>query len=114
MRSFISLRPASRFGSLYRSGTRRRFGAITVYHAVGQSTTPEVGVVAGKRVGNAVKRNRAKRRLRAAIHAADLRQNTAYVVVASSGVLDAPFVELTNWLNRAVVGNDGITDKDEE
>ena len=85
-----------------------------MYHAAGQSSTPEVGVVAGKRVGNAVKRNRAKRRLRAAIHAADLRKNTAYVVVASSGVLEAPFVELTNWLNKVVVGNDGITDKDEE
>lgn len=82
--------------------------------ASGNSTTPEVGVVAGKRVGNAVKRNRAKRRLRAAIHAANLRQNTAYVVVASSGVLDASFVELTNWLDKAVVDTVGNTDKDEE
>lgn len=82
--------------------------------ASGTSTTPEVGVVAGKRVGNAVKRNRAKRRLRAAIHAANLRQNTAYVVVASSGVLDASFVELTKWLDKAVVDTVGITDKDEE
>jgi len=85
-----------------------------VIQATGQSTTPEVGIVAGKRVGNAVKRNRAKRRLRAAIHAASLRQNTAYVVVASSGVLDASFVELTNWLNKAVVDIDGNTDRDEE
>lgn len=82
--------------------------------ASGNSTTPEVGVVAGKRVGNAVKRNRAKRRLRAAIHAANLRQYTAYVVVASSGVLDASFVELTNWLDKAVVDTVGNTDKDEE
>jgi ribonuclease P protein component len=81
---------------------------------MGLSSTPEVGVVAGKRVGNAVKRNRAKRRLRAALHAADLRRNTAYVVVASSDVLDASFGELTNWLNTAVVGDDGITDKDKE
>jgi ribonuclease P protein component len=85
-----------------------------VVQAIGQSTTPEVGVVAGKRVGNAVKRNRAKRRLRAAIHATNLRQNTAYVVVASSDVLDAPFVELTNWLNKAVADTDGNTDRDEE
>ena len=82
--------------------------------ASGNSTTPEVGVVAGKRVGNAVKRNRAKRRLRAAIHAANLRENTAYVVVASSGVLDASFVELKNWLDKAVVDTVGNTDKDEE
>jgi ribonuclease P protein component len=85
-----------------------------VIQASGNSTTPEVGVVAGKRVGNAVKRNRAKRRLRAAIHAANLRQNTAYVVVASSGVLDASFVELSNWLDKAVVDTVGNTDKDEE
>lgn len=85
-----------------------------MFQATGQSTTPEVGVVAGKSVGNAVKRNRAKRRLRAAIHTADLRQNTAYVVVASSGVLDAPFVELMNWLNTAAVDDDGNKDKDRE
>jgi ribonuclease P protein component len=85
-----------------------------VIQATGQGTTPEVGVVAGRRVGNAVKRNRAKRRLRAAIHAANLRQNTAYVVVASSDVLDAPFVELTRWLNKAVADIDGNTDRDEE
>jgi ribonuclease P protein component len=85
-----------------------------VIQATGQSTTPEVGVVAGKRVGNAVKRNRAKRRLRAAIHAANLRQNTAYVVVASSDVLDASFVELTKWLNKAGVDTDGNTDRDKE
>lgn len=85
-----------------------------MFQAAGQRTTPEVGVVAGKRVGNAVKRNRAKRRLRAAIHATSLRRNTAYVVVASSDVLEAPFVELTNWLGRAVADGAGITDKDKE
>ena len=85
-----------------------------MFQAAGQGTTPEVGVVAGKRVGNAVKRNRAKRRLRAAIHATNLRPSTAYVVLASSDVLEAPFVELTNWLGRAVADGAGITDKDKE
>ena len=70
--------------------------------AVGQTSMPELGVVAGKGVGNAVQRNRAKRRLREAAQRAGLRPNTAYVVVASPDVLDAEFDELVGWLSNAV------------
>jgi ribonuclease P protein component len=60
-------------------------------------------VVAGKGVGNAVRRNRAKRRLREAAHHVGLRPNTAYVVVASPDVLDAQFADVADWLESAVV-----------
>jgi len=53
-------------------------------------------------VGNAVKRNRVKRRLREAARCTDLHPNTAYVVVASNEALDARFGDLADWLNRAV------------
>ncbi len=63
---------------------------------------PEVGVVAGKSVGNAVQRNRAKRRLREVANRVTFRHDTAYVVVASRDVLDAQFGELVNWMGEAV------------
>jgi ribonuclease P protein component len=62
-----------------------------------------LGVVAGKRVGNAAERNRAKRRLREVADRVDLAPNTAYVVVASPEVLYAPFGELKNWMENAIV-----------
>jgi ribonuclease P protein component len=71
------------------------------------SVVPEVGVVAGKKVGNAVKRNRAKRRLREAAHRAPLRNNTAYVLVASEAVVDVAFDDLVEWVTGAVSNEKG-------
>ncbi len=112
MRSFVSLRPGSRFGLIYRTGRRRRSGGITVLQAPGHLGTPQVGVVAAKNVGNAVQRNRAKRRLREAAHRVDLRPKTAYVVVASPEVLAAPFSELVDWLRSAITTDSGTRNKD--
>lgn len=63
---------------------------------------PEVGFVAGKRVGNAVRRNRAKRRMRAAAQHARFDQGHAYVVVASPEVPEVAFETLVEWLTSAV------------
>lgn len=73
---------------------------------------PEVGFVAGKRVGNAVQRNRAKRRLREIADVAGLQPHTAYVVVASPEVLDADYNELCRWMTDAVAI--GATARDED
>lgn len=58
--------------------------------------------MAGRRVGNAVVRNRAKRRLREATARVKLCEDTAYVVVAQRGLNDAPFDELVEWVGDAV------------
>lgn len=62
---------------------------------------PRVAIVAGKRVGNAVRRNRAKRRLRAAMERLRLRDGVAYIVIARSGVVEASFERLVEWLTEA-------------
>lgn len=98
----MSLRPSSRFARIYRTGRRTTRGAVTVIESEGTRDVPEVGVVAGKRVGNAVRRNRAKRRLRAAAMTAPLRPRRAYVIVAGPEVVDAPFSTLTAWVTDAV------------
>jgi ribonuclease P protein component len=112
VRSFVSLRPGSRFREIYRAAPRQRSGGITVLKARGDTATPHVGFVAGKNVGNAVQRNRAKRRLREAANEVDLEPNTAYVVVASPDVLGVQFDELVNWFARAIAAGSGDGDKD--
>jgi ribonuclease P protein component len=69
---------------------------------------PQVGIVASRRVGNAVKRNRAKRRLREAMMRIELQPDTAYVVVAPAGAVDMEFDELTRRLREVFDrGNEG-------
>src|SRR4051794_12941664 len=57
---------------------------------------PQVGFAVSRRVGNAVTRNRVRRRLRAALREDDLgmRADSAYLVGASPAAADATFAEL--------------------
>lgn len=55
---------------------------------------PRVGIVAGKKVGNAVNRNRAKRRLREAASQAKLRSHTDYILIAGPECNETAFRDL--------------------
>lgn len=100
----MSLRPASRFDEVYRDGVRSRHGSVTVFETAGRMDRPEIGFVAGRRVGNAVRRNRAKRRMREAAARAPFRPGRAYVLVASAEVPDQPFDDLVSAMRSAAVG----------
>jgi len=84
-----------------RVGTRRRAGGVTVITAPGRSGRPRVAVVAGRKLGSAVDRNRAKRRLREAVAVAPISDGHDYMVIASRAVLKAPFGDLVMWVRRA-------------
>lgn len=84
------------------SGRRSRRGGITVALHEGDGPGPRVGLVVGRRVGDAVLRNRAKRRLRHAIKNLSLEEGMDYVIIADREVLEIPFEELTARLRRAI------------
>ncbi len=101
-RPYRSLRSSAEFSRAYKTGTRRRCGSVTVVTAPGPAGPATVGFVAGKRVGSAVLRNRAKRRLREATARCVLKSDTVYVLIADRAVLNAPFASLVGAINRCI------------
>jgi ribonuclease P protein component len=68
---------------------------------------PRVGFTVTKKAGNAVQRNRIRRRLREAVrlHAAgDMAPGNDYVIVGRPEILTAPFGMLTSELSRRIRG----------
>ena len=65
---------------------------------------PKATVVAGRRVGSAVRRNRAKRRLRAALSLQTLPAGRDIVLVARPGADEAPFSQLCQETAQAGTG----------
>lgn len=76
---------------------------MTIVVADGDPGSPTVGFVAGKRVGHAVLRNRAKRRMREAASQIALKPDTVYVLVADRGVLTTDFDSLVKGIGRCLV-----------
>lgn len=64
----------------------------------GEGSLPRVAVVAGRKVGKAVERNRAKRKLRAAAQSADLSPATDYILIADADTSAIHVHELTDML----------------
>jgi ribonuclease P protein component len=84
-------------------GARRRVGGLIAFVAESEPGPPRVAVVAGRRIGGAVVRNRAKRRLREALARAPINDGHDYVVVATSdAVAGARWEDLVDWVRRAV------------
>src|SRR5690606_20776430 len=87
-----------------RRGEKRR-GRLFLVEALdrGDGGIPRVGYTVTKKVGNAVVRNRVRRRLREAVrtHAADdMTPGSDYVIVGRKDVLAAPFGQLQAELSR--------------
>ncbi|MBA2336724.1 MAG: ribonuclease P protein component [Acidimicrobiia bacterium] len=95
------------FSTIFQEGERRRHGDVVVIVAPGQPGPPQVGFVAGRKVGNAVRRNRAKRRLRAAVERVPLAEDTAYVVIGGPQVPDIDFERLMDWVTAVMGGGSG-------
>lgn len=102
---FVSLRSPAAFLAVYRTGTRSRRGGLLVLQARGLEGSPRLGFVAGKKVGNAVQRNRAKRRMREAARRVDLPSGFDVVLVATADVNTAAFPTLVGWLSDALEAN---------
>ncbi|MFP5333079.1 MAG: ribonuclease P protein component [Acidimicrobiia bacterium] len=99
---FESLRSPVRFREVLRHGGRRTVGDLTVVSLSSGGPGVRVGLVAGRRLGSAVSRNRIKRRVRHACRHVQFSPGWDHVVLPGPRVADVPFTTLVEWIGRAV------------
>ena len=76
------------FQYVYNKGKNAHSGSVVIFF-LPQNEIHKVGFTATKKLGNAVKRNRAKRRMRAVFREySDLLKDGSYVFVAKVGLFD--------------------------
>ncbi|MCO5073884.1 MAG: ribonuclease P protein component [Rhizobiaceae bacterium] len=104
-------RPLARLGTraeflAARNGEKRR-GRLFLLEVLDRHEEggPRVGYTVTKKVGNAVVRNRVRRRLREAVRlhaAADMVPGTDYVIVGRREIVSAPFADIAAELSRRI------------
>ncbi len=90
------------FLALRKEGIKVRSGLVTMVFAPSETQHPQLAFALHRRFGNAVKRNRARRRLKEAFTLLDSQNSVktgAYLISASPKVLQAPFKELIQQLS---------------
>lgn len=70
----------------------------------GRPGVPRLGLVVSRGSGNAVTRNRIKRRLRHAAREAQLQPGMDYIIIANRQVAEVTFTRIQGWLDRALEG----------
>lgn len=97
------LRKSSEFARLRESGLRAETAGFTIYCARSLTSGRQAGVVASRRIGNAVVRNRCKRLLREVfrLNAGALPESCAIALIARSRMLRYSFAELNQQFGKA-------------
>ena len=100
MRRMRSLATSEQFAAVFRRG-RAYFGSVVVVRVLPNGfDRSQLGLVVGKKVGCAVERNRAKRRIRQIVNGRALMPGWDVVVVARSGIRSAEFRDLERELDH--------------
>ncbi|MEA2073957.1 MAG: ribonuclease P protein component [Campylobacterota bacterium] len=99
---FNTLKLHKEFQYVYNKGKNQHSNSVVLFF-LPQNGIHKVGFTATKKLGNAVKRNRAKRRLRAIFreHSPQLKDGS-YVFVAKVGLFDSSHEKLTKDFKKVL------------
>ena len=103
MKYSVSLKSNRDFRRLYSRGKQAVAPTMVLYTRKNRLKENRLGITTGKKLGNAVTRNRIRRRLREIyrLHEAELRRGAELVVVARSRSVTAAYSELERDFLRA-------------
>ena len=96
MQRRFRLRRSAEFELLHRQGRRWRHSLLVLIVRANGQQDSRFGFSAGRRVGNAARRNRAKRRLREAVRRRidEVGPGWDCLLIARRALIDAPFVDV--------------------
>ncbi|RUM66835.1 MAG: ribonuclease P protein component [Sulfurospirillum sp.] len=98
MGRFSTLKKSGEFGYIYNNSKKSHSNYFILFYK--RANQKKIGFTASKKVGNAVKRNFAKRRLRSLfLEFEESILDGSYILVAKKQILDAPFLEVKKSLN---------------
>ncbi len=99
----VSLVLNTQFKKLYKKGNSQVFPSVVVYSKANGLPYNRLGITVSKKIGKAVVRNRAKRRLREVyrINSANILQGFDFVLVARGRTADCPYEKLSADLIQA-------------
>ncbi|MGD9717619.1 MAG: ribonuclease P protein component [Sulfurimonadaceae bacterium] len=90
------------FQSIYKKGKNAHSNSVVLFF-LPQNEIHSVGFTATKKLGNAVKRNRAKRRMRALFcEFSPSLQDGTYIFVAKQPLIDAPYEKLREEFRKVL------------
>ena len=113
MKSEVTLKENYEFRRLYQKGASAVGSCMVLYCRKNRLGRSRLGLTASVKLGNAVKRNRARRRLREVyrLNSLRLRQGWDIVLVARNRTLTAPWGELNDTFFRLCRKLDLLGDK---
>ena len=106
MLPFDKIKSNGEFHRAYAKGKCLNDRALAIYVFKNKGRGRRLGITTGKKLGNAVTRNRARRIIREAFRkiSPQLRNNRDYVIVARSGIINLKSTDIYNIL-LARLGN---------
>ncbi|MEA3229254.1 MAG: ribonuclease P protein component [Campylobacterota bacterium] len=99
---FNTLKLHKEFQRIYNKGKNQHSNSVVLFF-LPQSGTKKIGFTATKKIGNAVKRNRAKRKLRAAfIQYSNSLKDGTYIFVAKHSLVESSHEQFINDFNKVI------------
>ncbi len=104
MGKIIKLNHDSQFKKLYKKGKSCVLPSLVIYVRENGQGVNRLGITASKKIGNAVTRNRAKRRIRELYRSNLARLKTGYdfVIVARGKTANIPYDKLCDAFSRGI------------
>ena len=115
MKKAVTLKENREFRRMYQKGASAVGGGMVVYCRKNRLGRNRLGVVSSVKIGNAVTRNRCRRRLREVyrLHLGELKQGYDIVLVSRAKTAKAPWQELNDTFLRLCRKLDLLADEQE-